>query len=240
MVLMPTSLSWCRFPLSPYPWYLLRSTRPLSSPPPLCKHRQRIHTLYNPLYHSPWYLLGSTFLLSSPPPLCKHRQSIHTLHNPLYHSPLEGLDFGYLELDLEGLNFVEVVLFGLVGLRRVGWNLLEVLETQVPLVELEEFGNGQVDGMLIVISVYVDDLMITAAIPIDDLIHCLWAEGILGELDTDEKAYDMGFTMIESLKDVCLLEGHKKDCVKKHDVVHDVAKWISNTFGDKNTWRNLR
>ncbi|KAM3232388.1 disease resistance protein like [Capsicum annuum] len=82
-----------------------------------------------------------------------------------------------------------------------------------------------------------------AAFPIDDLIHCWWAEGILGEHDTYEQAYNRGITLIESLKDACLLEGDKMeivrwqvvDCVKMHDVVRDVARWIASTFGDEHT-----
>ncbi|KAF3615730.1 putative disease resistance protein-like [Capsicum annuum] len=64
-------------------------------------------------------------------------------------------------------------------------------------------------------------------IPIDDLIHCWWAEGILGEHDTYEQAYNRGITFIETLKDACLLEAdkieivtaHVMDCVKMHDMV---------------------
>ncbi|KAK4729052.1 hypothetical protein R3W88_022040 [Solanum pinnatisectum] len=70
-----------------------------------------------------------------------------------------------------------------------------------------------------------------AAISIDDLIRCWWAEGFLGEHDTYREAYIRGITTIESLKDSCLLEAHKMDCVKMHDVVRDVAIWIDNSFG---------
>lgn len=72
-----------------------------------------------------------------------------------------------------------------------------------------------------------------AAIPTDDLIHCLWAEGFLGEHDTYEEAYNRGITMIESLKDACLLEAHGMNSVKMHDVVCDVARWVANSFGDE-------
>ncbi|KAH0636963.1 hypothetical protein KY289_036878 [Solanum tuberosum] len=72
-----------------------------------------------------------------------------------------------------------------------------------------------------------------AAIPTDDLIHCLWAEGFLGEHDTYEEAYNRGITMIESLKDACLLEAHGMNSVKMHDVVRDVARWVANSFGDE-------
>ncbi|PHT95820.1 hypothetical protein T459_03702 [Capsicum annuum] len=74
-----------------------------------------------------------------------------------------------------------------------------------------------------------------AAIPIDDAIHCWWAEGILGEYDTYEKAYNRGIKMVESLKDACLLETRWPDSVKMHDVILDVARWIANTFGDEHT-----
>ncbi|PHT95927.1 hypothetical protein T459_03809 [Capsicum annuum] len=68
-------------------------------------------------------------------------------------------------------------------------------------------------------------------------------EGILGEHDTYEQAYNRGITLIESLKDACLLEvdkmdfvmGKVVDCVKMHDVVRDVARWIASTFGDEHT-----
>ena len=37
---------------------------------------------------------------------------------------------------------MEVVVFGLVELGREGLDLVKVLGAQVPLVELEDFGNG--------------------------------------------------------------------------------------------------
>ncbi|XP_049369773.1 disease resistance protein At4g27190-like [Solanum verrucosum] len=71
-----------------------------------------------------------------------------------------------------------------------------------------------------------------AAISTEDLIKCWWAEGFLGVHDTYEEAYNRGITIIDSLKDACLVEeAHKTDCVKMHDVVRDVAIWIDNSFG---------
>ncbi|KAM3270962.1 hypothetical protein P3S67_029164 [Capsicum chacoense] len=75
-----------------------------------------------------------------------------------------------------------------------------------------------------------------AAIPTDDLIHCWWGEGILGEHDMYEEAYNRGITLIESLKDACLLEANKMHYVKMHDVVRDVAIWIASTFGKEQTF----
>ncbi|XP_009774526.1 disease resistance protein At4g27190-like [Nicotiana sylvestris] len=82
------------------------------------------------------------------------------------------------------------------------------------------------------------------AISTADLIHCWWAEGLLGhEHGTYEEAYNRGIIAIESLKDACLLEAHEWDSVKMlelathklnsvkmHDVVRDVAIWIANSF----------
>ncbi|PHT39784.1 hypothetical protein CQW23_18638 [Capsicum baccatum] len=75
-----------------------------------------------------------------------------------------------------------------------------------------------------------------AAIPTDDLIHCWWGEGILGEHDMYEEAYNRGITLIESLKDACLLEANMMHYVKMHDVVRDVAIWIASTFGKEQTF----
>ncbi|XP_070019341.1 disease resistance protein At4g27190-like [Nicotiana sylvestris] len=68
----------------------------------------------------------------------------------------------------------------------------------------------------------------------NDLIHCWWAEGLLGEHDTYEEAFNRGIAVIESLKDACLLETHGGlDSVKMHVVVRNVAIWIANSFGDE-------
>ncbi|KAH0644180.1 hypothetical protein KY284_032064 [Solanum tuberosum] len=87
---------------------------------------------------------------------------------------------------------------------------------------------GDIRSCLLYCSLY------PAAISTDDLIHCWWAEGFLGEHDTHEEAYNRGITMIESLKDTCLLqEAHEIDYVKMHDVVRDVVRWTDNSSGDE-------
>lgn len=59
-------------------------------------------------------------------------------------------------------------------------------------------------------------------IPTDDLIHI--ADGQMGYLvNVTHEAYNTGITMIESLKDACLLEMYEFDSVKMHDVVQDVG-----------------
>ncbi|KAF3629218.1 hypothetical protein FXO38_27806 [Capsicum annuum] len=72
-----------------------------------------------------------------------------------------------------------------------------------------------------------------ATIPTDDLIHCWWTEGLLGEHDTYKESYNRGITMIKRLKDECLLESHGTDSAKMHDVVRNVARWIGNSIGDE-------
>ncbi|KAK4729055.1 hypothetical protein R3W88_022043 [Solanum pinnatisectum] len=72
-----------------------------------------------------------------------------------------------------------------------------------------------------------------AAMSTNDLIHCWCAEGFLGEHDTYEEAYNRGITMIESLKDVSLLETDMFDSLKMHDVISDVAVWLAYSFGDE-------
>ncbi|XP_006358336.1 disease resistance protein At4g27190-like [Solanum tuberosum] len=86
---------------------------------------------------------------------------------------------------------------------------------------------GDIKSCFLYCSLYPVD------IPTEDLIHCWWAEGFLGEHDTYEKAYNRGNTIIGSLKNACLLEADGMYCVKMHDVIRDVAKWIANTFGDE-------
>lgn len=90
---------------------------------------------------------------------------------------------------------------------------------------LEQTRNRDIQSCFLYCSLY------PAAIPTDDLIRCWWAEGFLGEHDTYENAYNRGITTIEELKDVCLLEKEAHDCVKLHDVIRDVAKWIDDSSG---------
>ncbi|PHU08435.1 hypothetical protein BC332_20295 [Capsicum chinense] len=67
-----------------------------------------------------------------------------------------------------------------------------------------------------------------AAIPTDDLIHCWWAEGILGEHDTYEEAYNRGITLIESLKDGDLCEDARPASVKRISFVSNEIECLSD------------
>ena len=53
-----------------------------------------------------------------------------------------------------------------------------------------------------------------------------------------EDSVNRGITLIENLKDSCLLEdGGREGTVKMHDVARDVAIWIASSFEDK--WKSL-
>ncbi|KAK6781492.1 hypothetical protein RDI58_019288 [Solanum bulbocastanum] len=110
---------------------------------------------------------------------------------------------------------------------KLSFDYLESRDTELSRSNMNK-RRGDIKSCLLYCSLY------PAAIPTNDLIHCWWAEGFLGEHDTYENAYNRGTTMIDRLKDVCLLEeAHWMGCVKMHDLVHDVAKWIANSSNDE-------
>ncbi|XP_049388804.1 disease resistance protein At4g27190-like [Solanum stenotomum] len=113
---------------------------------------------------------------------------------------------------------------------KLSFDYLESRDTELSLEQRSNMNKrrGDIKSCFLYCSLY------PAAISIDDLIRCWWAEGFLGEHDTYENAYNRGTTMIDRLKDVCLLEeAHWTDCVKMHDLVRDVAKWIANSSNDE-------
>ncbi|CAI9088510.1 OLC1v1022849C1 [Oldenlandia corymbosa var. corymbosa] len=67
-------------------------------------------------------------------------------------------------------------------------------------------------------------------IDIDELIWYWLAEGLLDDNLNLKQVRNRGISMIECLKDHCLLEsGHRKATVKMHDIVRDVAVWIATS-----------
>ncbi|KAK4850478.1 hypothetical protein QYF36_007105 [Acer negundo] len=71
------------------------------------------------------------------------------------------------------------------------------------------------------------------SIDVSELVKCWLGEGLIDEQKNYEESYNRGIALIENLKDSCLLEhGAYKGTVKMHDVVRDVAIWISSTMED--------
>ncbi|KAG7994098.1 hypothetical protein I3843_01G038500 [Carya illinoinensis] len=71
------------------------------------------------------------------------------------------------------------------------------------------------------------------SIDIDELVWYWLAEGLIDEREDYEVFYSRGISLIENLKDACLLEdGSDKGTVKMHDVVRDVSIWIASTCSE--------
>ena len=68
----------------------------------------------------------------------------------------------------------------------------------------------------------------------DELIEHWIGEGFFDGKDIYE-ARRRGQKIIEDLKNACLFEGGDgfKECIKMHDVIHDMAQWISQECGNK-------
>ncbi|KAG6729357.1 hypothetical protein I3842_01G024300 [Carya illinoinensis] len=78
-------------------------------------------------------------------------------------------------------------------------------------------------------SLFPEDFLIN----IDELVWYWLAEGLIDERENYEVFYSRGITLIENLKDACLLEdGSAKGTVKMHDVVRDVSIWIASTCSE--------
>ncbi|KAL6333960.1 hypothetical protein AAG906_000011 [Vitis piasezkii] len=118
--------------------------------------------------------------------------------------------------------------------------------------ELEKFPveiSGMEDGLFLVLKLSYDSLRddITKSCFIycsffpkeyeirnDELIEHWIGEGFFDGKDIYE-ARRRGYKIIEDLKNACLLEEGDgfKECIKMHDVIHDMALWIGRECGDK-------
>uniref|UniRef100_A0ACD5WMW7 Uncharacterized protein n=1 Tax=Avena sativa TaxID=4498 RepID=A0ACD5WMW7_AVESA len=67
-----------------------------------------------------------------------------------------------------------------------------------------------------------------------ELIDCWMGMGLI-EYDTMEEAYNKGYSIIEYLKNACLLEtGYLENCeVRVHDIIRDMSLWISSDCTDE-------
>ena len=71
------------------------------------------------------------------------------------------------------------------------------------------------------------------SIEVSQLVQHWLAKGLIDKQLNYIDLANRGISFIENLKDSCLLEdGDLKDTVKMHDVVHDVAIWITSSFED--------
>ncbi|KAL4645124.1 hypothetical protein ACB092_02G213700 [Castanea dentata] len=71
------------------------------------------------------------------------------------------------------------------------------------------------------------------SIEVSELVQHWLAEGLIDEQQNYVDSVNKGIALIENLKDSCLLEdGTDADSVKMHDVVRDVAIWITSSFED--------
>ncbi|KAH7674447.1 disease resistance protein RPS2 protein [Dioscorea alata] len=78
----------------------------------------------------------------------------------------------------------------------------------------------------------------------DDLIECWMGHGLLDDFDDLNEAYNKGGIFIGNLKEACLLESVAapwdyglKSYVKLHDVIRDLALWITSDCGrNKQGW----
>ncbi|KAK2981406.1 hypothetical protein RJ640_003441 [Escallonia rubra] len=68
------------------------------------------------------------------------------------------------------------------------------------------------------------------SIDVKEIVQSWLAEGLIDELRSYEESTNRGIALIENLKDSCLLErGDFGYSVKMHDVVRDLASWISSS-----------
>ncbi|KAK2965081.1 hypothetical protein RJ640_012555 [Escallonia rubra] len=68
------------------------------------------------------------------------------------------------------------------------------------------------------------------SIDVKELVQSWLAEGLIDELRSYEESTNRGIALIENLKDSCLLErGDFDNRVRMHDVVRDLASWISSS-----------
>ncbi|XP_010520876.1 PREDICTED: disease resistance protein At4g27190 [Tarenaya hassleriana] len=71
------------------------------------------------------------------------------------------------------------------------------------------------------------------SIEVTELVRYWIAEGFIDEQDNHKYSMNEGITLVENLKDACLLEeGARDGTVKMHDVVRDFALWVMSSSQD--------
>ncbi|XP_017613633.1 disease resistance protein SUMM2-like isoform X1 [Gossypium arboreum] len=109
---------------------------------------------------------------------------------------------------------------------------LPKLENEVfPLLKFsyDNLPNATMKYCLLYCCLYPEDY----CIPKKRLVEYWFCEGLLNEFDRISEAQMQGDNIIGSLLNVCLLENgviDGEDCVKMHDVIRDMAFWITREF----------
>ena len=119
-------------------------------------------------------------------------------------------------------------------------NALTELKRSVPTEDIEKkvferlkwsydsLEGNNIKSCFLYCSLFPEDF----SIEISELVNYWKAEGLIGGQNYEDSV-NKGITLIENLKDSCLLEdGGREGTVKMHDVVRDVAIWIASSFED--------
>ncbi|KAJ0251463.1 Disease resistance protein [Hirschfeldia incana] len=113
--------------------------------------------------------------------------------------------------------------------RSVPW--IRSIEEKIyqPLKLSYDLLEGHAKSCFLLCALFPEDYSIEVA----ELVMYWIAEGFLEEQGSHEESMNEGITMVESLKDYCLLEdGSRRETVKMHDVVRDFAIWIMSSSQD--------
>ncbi|TYI24350.1 hypothetical protein ES332_A06G228100v1 [Gossypium tomentosum] len=94
----------------------------------------------------------------------------------------------------------------------------------------DNLANATMKCCLLYCCLYPEDY----CIPRKQLVDYWFCEGLLNEFDRISEAEMQGNNIISSLLNACLLENggviYGEDCVKMHDVIRDMALWITREF----------
>ncbi|KAI6683018.1 hypothetical protein NL676_028931 [Syzygium grande] len=85
-------------------------------------------------------------------------------------------------------------------------------------------GNHEVQQCFLSCALYPEDEWIDKF----ELIELFIDQGLIGRLNTREKQYDRGLTILNKLENVCLLEDHGR-VMKMHDLIRDMALHVMST-----------
>lgn len=113
--------------------------------------------------------------------------------------------------------------------RSVPW--IRSIEEKIyqPLKLSYDFLEGQAKSCFLLCALFPEDY----SIEVTELVKYWIAEGFMEEQDSYEESMNEGITIVESLKDYCLLEdGSRSETIKMHDVVRDFSIWIMSSSQD--------